>query len=105
MWYARRKPNSLMLPIAAMALLLVIGGAVVGPAAVRAQTGGPYNLTWWTVDGGGDRLTGGSYVLVGTAGQPDAAATSGGTYVLAGGFWPGGAAQYRLYLPLTLKSY
>lgn len=100
---ARRKPNSWMVLMAAMALLLL---AVVGTAAVRAQTGGGYNLTWWTVDGGGERLTGGSYVLLGTAGQPDAGVLTGGTWVLTGGFWPGGAAAagHRLYLPLTLKN-
>ena len=104
MWYVRRKPTSLLILLVATALLLAIGMAV-GGAAVQAQTGGNYNLTWWTVDGGGGRLTGGSYVLAGTAGQADAGALSGGSYRLAGGFWPGGAAQYRLYLPLTLKSY
>ncbi|MBU0495615.1 MAG: hypothetical protein KKA73_26070 [Chloroflexi bacterium] len=87
-----------ILALAAVALLLA-------GSTVLAQTGGNYRLTWHTVDGGGGRLTSGTYVLVGTAGQPDAgSALSGGSYRLAGGFWPGGAAQYRLYLPLTLKN-
>ena len=38
---------------------------------------GCYDLSWWTVDGGGITFnTGSSYTLGGTAGQPDAA-TSG----------------------------
>jgi len=69
-----------------------------------AQSGGGYDLTWWTADGGGSRLTGSSYVLQGTAGQPDAGALNGGGYSLAGGFWGGGAAAgYDLFLPLILR--
>ena len=70
-----------------------------------AQSGGGYDLTWWTADGGGSRLTGSSYVLQGTAGQPDAGALNGGGYSLAGGFWGGGAAasEHNLFLPLILR--
>lgn len=53
---------------------------------------GGYSINWYTVDGGGATfLTGGSYSLGSTAGQPDAAASSGGSYSLNGGFWPGTA--------------
>ena len=75
---------------------------------VLAQSGGGYDLSWSTVDGGGETLTGGVYALSGTAGQPDAGAMSGGAYVLAGGFWPGGAlgaAEHVIYLPSALRSY
>ena len=54
------------------------------------MTGGPYQLTWSTIDGGGGTSSGGPYTLVGTIGQPDAAWSSGGQYELLGGFWPGG---------------
>ena len=71
-----------------------------------AQTGGGYDLTWSTVDGGGYTWSeGGGYALGGTIGQPDAGVLSGGGYTLAGGFWAGGAAQYRIYLPLVLRNY
>ncbi|MBK9054157.1 MAG: hypothetical protein IPL78_25565 [Chloroflexi bacterium] len=54
---------------------------------------GGYSISWYTVDGGGATfLSGGSYSLGSTAGQPDAAAASGGSYTLQGGFWPGAAA-------------
>jgi hypothetical protein len=54
----------------------------------RAQSGGPYDLTWSTIDGGGaTAVTGGVYALGGTAGQPDAAIMTGGVYTLQGGFW------------------
>ena len=80
-----------------MALLLRGGVAL-------AQSGGGYDLTWHTVDGGGaTSSTGGGYALAGTVGQPDAGALSGGSYALAGGFWGGGVVEYRIYLPLVLR--
>jgi hypothetical protein len=51
---------------------------------------GNYELSWYTIDGGGGRSSGGPYVLTGTIGQPDAAYSAGGGYELLGGFWPGG---------------
>jgi len=69
-----------------------------------AQSGGGYDLTWWTADGGGGAASGGGYALNGTIGQPDAGALNGGGYTLAGGFWGGGAAAgYDLFLPLILR--
>ncbi|HOZ38974.1 MAG TPA: hypothetical protein PLH64_09540 [Anaerolineaceae bacterium] len=74
---------------------------------VMAQSGGPYNLEWNTIDGGGGSLsTGGTYSVSGTAGQPDAGVMSGGEFSLAGGFWGGGVVtitQMHLYLPLILR--
>jgi len=97
----------MILVVATALLLLVLSGAeglVVGTATAQAQSGGGYDLTWWTADGGGSRLTGSRYVLQGTAGQPDAGALNGGGYSLAGGFWGGGAAGgYDLFLPLILR--
>ncbi len=71
-----------------------------------AQSGGGYDLTWNTIDGGGYTFsTGGGYSLGGTIGQADAGAMTGGAFTLAGGFWGGAAAQYRVYLPLVLRNY
>ena len=53
-------------------------------------TNGQYELSWSTIDGGGGTSSGGSYLLSGTIGQPDAAWSAGGDYELLGGFWPGG---------------
>ncbi len=76
-------------------------------SAAHAQTGGPYELAWSTIDGGGGSASGGAYTLSGTAGQPDAATMSGGNYVLGGGFWGGGplhsAPVYAVYLPVILR--
>jgi hypothetical protein len=51
---------------------------------------GDYNLSWYTIDGGGRTSSGGQYVLTGTIGQPDAGYSAGGSYEFWGGFWPGG---------------
>jgi len=86
---------------AVLALLLVTSVAL-------AQGGGPYDLSWGTVDGGGYTFSaGGDYQLGGTIGQPDAGCMEGGTYRLCGGFWPGSAAEgdYYFYVPLVLKRY
>ena len=87
-----------------VAILLLLAGV----ALVQAQVGGGYDLTWSTVDGGGDTYsTGGGYTLGGTAGQPDAGVLSGSGYTLGGGFWKGGlptGGVYRIYLPLMLRN-
>jgi hypothetical protein len=87
--------------LGACCLLLAAG------SLAAAQTGTDYDLSWWTVDGGGSTWsTGGGYQLSGTAGQPDAGLLAGGGYTLGGGSWGGGettAASYKLYLPLVLR--
>lgn len=86
-----------LLLAAVLALVVVIGAF--------AQSGG-YDLSWWTVDGGGATWSeGGGYSLGGTIGQADAGALGGGGYTLLGGFWGGAAVQYRAYLPLVMRSY
>ena len=69
---------------------LVISLAVLlaGSSMLALAQGGGYDLSWWTVDGGGTTSgTGGVYALAGTIGQPDAGTLSGGAYTLDGGFW------------------
>ncbi len=97
---------SILIPIV---LVLLIGSSTANaqhttdPSA--PQSG--YDLSWYTLDGGGATFsTGGSYSLGGSIGQPDAGSLSGGSYQLNGGFW-GGAFEYRplryLYLPLIVR--
>ena len=87
--------------ITVIVLLLALGAAA---SLALAQSGGSYNLTWNTVDGGGAMFsTGGSYSLGGTIGQADAGELSGGAYTLAGGFWVGVATAFGIYLPLIMK--
>ena len=70
---------------------LVSALLLLGVVIVQAQSGGGYDLSWWTTDGGSGTVSGGGYLLQGTAGQPDAGtpATAGG-YTLTSGFWTGG---------------
>jgi hypothetical protein len=93
-----RRSISLLLG-AGVVLLLSVG--LVGLAQ------GGYELSWWTVDGGGYTFSsGGGYELGGTAGQPDAGVLAGEGFTLGGGFWRGGAVvltRYRVYLPLVVK--
>lgn len=72
-----------------MTLSLVYALIAAALAAVTtASTTIGYGLDWWTIDGGGGSASsGGSYVLDGTVGQPDAGTMNGGTYSLTGGFW------------------
>ena len=65
---------------------------LLAATVVLAQSGGGYDLTWSTIDGGGVmNSTGGTFTLAGTIGQPDAASNptlTGGAFELTGGFWP-----------------
>jgi hypothetical protein len=70
------------------ALLALALAALSAAGGARAQSGGPYDLSWSTIDGGGATpLTGGNYTLGGTSGQPDAGAAHGGPWAVLGGFW------------------
>lgn len=98
--------------VAPLLLLLLLAGlgarqALSAPPGGVEQAG--YDLSWWTVDGGGlNPVPGSGYRLGGTAGQPDAGLWQGGGYTLGGGFWGGGAVAhgpYEIYLPLVLRGY
>jgi hypothetical protein len=52
-----------------------------------AQSGGAFDLSWSSIDGGGGVSTGGVYSVSGTIGQPDAGVMTGGNFSLVGGFW------------------
>ena len=62
-------------------VLLVLIGSIAN---------GQYELSWYTIDGGGGVSSGGPYELIGTIGQPDAGNLAGGQYEVLGGFWTGG---------------
>jgi len=89
--------------LALMLTSLASGVALATPGSADAPEAS-YDISWWTVDGGGTTLSsGGSYGLGGTIGQPDAGLMSGGDYTLLGGFW--GAAQgHIIYLPLVVRN-
>ena len=89
----------LVLVAALLTLLFVLSSAL-------AQADDGYDLSWWTVDGGGQTFSSdGRYSLGGTIAQPDAGILEGGGYTLVGGFWGAAPVQYLLRLPLALRNY
>ncbi len=73
-------------------VLLAVLGGLAGVA--RAQSGGVYDLSWSSVDGGGlMSSSAGIYSVSGTIGQPDAGALNAGAYLCGGGFWHADAAS------------
>ena len=92
-----------------------VGGAAlllltVFAPAVLAQSGGPHGLTWTVIAGGGGTMSGGTFSVIGTIGQPEAGpAAGGGDYSLTGGVWGGAGAVTpptggkRVYLPVVIK--
>ncbi len=65
--------------------------ALFAASAASAQT---FDLSWYTIDGGGAMFsTGGSFELSGTIGQPDAGVMTGGNFELSGGFWAGASTS------------
>lgn len=59
-------------------------------AAALAQSGGSFELTSSTIDGGGTTFAvGGGFRLGSTIGQADAGQSIGGTFSLSGGLWDG----------------
>jgi hypothetical protein len=90
-------------------IAIAIGILITVSGLAGAQSGGNYELAWYTVDNGGVSFsTGDGYQLGGTIGQPDAGSLSGGDYTLMGGFWQSGvtsgALEYYIYLPLVLRN-
>ena len=53
--------------------------------SVSAQA--DYDISWYTVDGGGGTSSNGDFVLSGTIGQPDAGILESDEFTLTGGFW------------------
>ena len=88
-------------------LLLAVSGSLPGPGTALAQSGGPYHLTWSTVNSGGYTFSlGGQYALGGTIGQFDAGLLTARGFALSGGFWGSGAVSSQsVYLPLLLHAH
>ena len=93
--------------IATFSLLII---ALAWGGVTLAQTGGGYDLSWWTVDGGSGSVNGGGYHLSGTTGQPDTGILTGGGYHLTSGYWSGGnggnsPTSKTLYMPIMLRNH
>jgi hypothetical protein len=74
-----------------LAFLIAVLGSLLFVGAVLAQAEGDIELIRWTIDAGGRLISGGTYTMMGTVGQPEPGPTvSGGVFVLTSGFWPAG---------------
>jgi hypothetical protein len=73
-------------------LATALNAAALGHAQPGETGADEFEISRWTIDGGGVMWsTGGDFELSGTTGQPDAGpgtpGMSGGDFALAGGFW------------------
>jgi hypothetical protein len=86
--------------------ILVIGLTIAAVMIVQARSSSSaaYDLSWNTIAGGGGASSNGTYTLLGTIGQPAAGSIGSGNFALSGGFWSGALAEYRIFLPLIVKS-
>jgi hypothetical protein len=91
-------------PAVCRTILIIVICSLFAAGSAAAQSGGPYGLSWNTVDGGGyTSSVGGPYTLGGTIGQADTRLLLGGGYGLAGGFWVKELVPFQFYLPLVLR--
>ena len=68
--------------------VLKLAAATLTVALVTSTVAQDFDVTWYTIDGGGEMFcNGGNFELSGTIGQPDAGAMTGGEFELVGGFW------------------
>lgn len=81
----------------------IVGGVLLAvlsftSSMASAQSGGNFDQSWHTVDGGGRTFsTGGNFEVGSTAGQYDASGRlTGGSFEVIGGFWPGGLPDESL---------
>ena len=87
-------------------VLLIASTALANSQHPALDSISSYDLSWYTIDGGGQRgSTSAHYELGGTIGQPDAGLMLSTDYALGGGFWIGAPSLYRVYLPLALKNH
>ncbi len=66
-----------------------------------------YKLDWFTplTGGGGGAAASTNYAVNFTVGQSVAGVSSSTNHEVCLGYWCGGAAQYRIYLPLVLRNF
>jgi hypothetical protein len=109
------KPRSIALFLTSLMLVGLFAGAGLAQDDTHPDTelSGDFDLTWWTLDGGGGGLESadGKYALEVTIGQPDVSPElrGGDGFKLVGGFWGGALEQviehfYQVFLPLVMKS-
>ena len=92
-----------MKDLSGMKGVAIAAGVLLAFGVALARAGSSYDISQWTVSGGG-QIEVGKYVLDGTLGQPAVGELSLGNYTLGGGFWGGRTAKSASrvsYLPLV----
>ncbi len=80
--------------------ILSIAVAACAALTSHAQSGGPFDLKWSTIDSGGGTSRGGQFSLSGTIGQPDPGTLAANQFKLEGGFWSGVSVVQTAGAPL-----
>jgi hypothetical protein len=91
-------------PIYLLALTLLL--LLLLTSATSAMESTNYRLDWFTplTGGAGGAVSSTNYAINFTIGQSAAGTFSGTNYGVCLGYWCGGATQYRIFLPLVLRS-
>ena len=71
----------------AVPMLALLAVALLTGGAAPISRGPTFDLSWWTIDGGGGTSVGAGFELSGTIGQADPGVSTGGGFTLLGGFW------------------
>ena len=97
----RLSRNTTPTPIPAAKVLACLALSLLAwtPTSANAQVGGPFDLSWNSIDCGGASAaapsTGGIYEVSGVIGQPDAGSLAGGIFDVAGGLLPAMGSHCR----------
>jgi ABC-type transport system substrate-binding protein len=84
--------------ITLLALLLLAG-------SVLAMDSENYSLDWFTlITGSGGSTDSANYAVSFTVGQTVIGDPDSANYASCLGYWCGGAAEYKIYLPLVLRN-
>ena len=87
--------------ILALAICLLLAAGIPALAQVSAN----HDLSWHMIGGGGGQSASAGHKLQGTVGQPLTGGMTSSGHTLCSGFWCNNAVEYRVYLPLALRSF
>lgn len=101
--------RAVILAATILCTLLLVGpvlSSTEGPVLSPAEgTAGTVTIDWWVVGGGGGPAGGTGITVNSTLGQPIIGLSNGNSISLGAGYWYGvGAVEYRIYLPLLVRS-
>ena len=89
--------RTLLIGLAGLIALFLAG-------AVLAQTSASYDLSWYTMSGGGGRAASASFAMNSTVGQAAVGISDSPSYRMSSGYWQPWLDRF-LYLPLVMKNF